>query len=182
MATLIQAFARYGPRLVRRPAVQFDELVEHLARVANVRPSIVGLVVAELADAVLHYARRGASLHVPGLGTFRPSIRGDGELRLHFRVAPSLQRAFADRNAFQGRIANRRRIGLTPEDYKALWDVEHPDRPLDIARLAGPSAASRRTATGAGTSRGEAGRAMSGAASQRRKGKDDAAASTPDQR
>jgi len=130
MPTLIQAFARYGPRLERRPAIQIDELAERLSVAAGLRQSVVQRVLIELADAILAAARRGASVHLPGLGTFRPSVRGDGTLRLHFRVAPSLQRAFADRAAFRGTIANAQRIGLSAEGYKALWDAEHPDAPL----------------------------------------------------
>lgn len=130
MPTLIQAFARYGPRLEQRPAIQIDELAERLSAVAGLRQSVVQRVLMELADAVLAAARRGASVHLPGLGTFRPSVRGDGTLRLHFRVAPSLQRAFADRAAFRGIIANSQRIGLSAEGYMALWDAEYPTAPL----------------------------------------------------
>jgi len=149
MPALIQAFHRYGPRLVRRPAIQLDDLVARLSQTAGLRHSLIQAVLRELADAVLHHARRGASLHLPGLGTFRPSIRGDGELRLHFRIAPSLQQSFADRSAFRGTIVNRARIGLSPAGYKALWDADHPDRPLDLSQLPLGSPSTPRPAPGA---------------------------------
>jgi len=35
-------------------------------------------------------------------------------------------------DTYHGEIVNRERIGLSNEEYKALWDADHPDDPLEI--------------------------------------------------
>jgi len=66
------------------------------------------------------------------LGTFAPGIDRDGNVRINFQTAVRLKKALARRDQYTGRIRNKARIGWTNADYKALWDAENPDDPLEI--------------------------------------------------
>ena len=56
MATLIEAFVRYGPRLKRQPTVRLDELSVRLAELTGLRPSQVMPVLLELSSAFMSAA------------------------------------------------------------------------------------------------------------------------------
>jgi hypothetical protein len=132
MATMIEAYVAYGPKLKRKPTVRLDELSERLADTTGLRPSQVMMVLLELKASLLHYNRRGAALELPGIGTFTPGVKGDGRLHILYRPDRSLIGALDNPQTFLGEIANRGNVGLTPEDFKVLWDAEHPDDPLDL--------------------------------------------------
>lgn len=168
MATLIQAYVAYGPKLRRKPTVRLDELSERLSDTTGLRPSQVMMVLLELKASLLHYNRRGAPLELPGIGTFTPSVGGDGRIRMLYRPERSLLGALDNPQTFVGDIENRANAGFTPEDFKALWDAEHPEDPLDLSTLphaAGPSATNG--IAGAGT-RGKSRRRQTAVASRRR--------------
>ena len=33
---------------------------------------------------------------------------------------------------YQGELLNKERIGLSNEEYKTLWDADHPGDPLEV--------------------------------------------------
>jgi hypothetical protein len=51
---------------------------------------------------------------------------------VRFRADGELKRQLNAPGAFTGEIVNRVNIGLDDAEYKALWDAEHPDDPLDV--------------------------------------------------
>jgi len=132
MARMIEAFVVYGPKLVRRPTVRLPELTKRMVMATGLRSGEVKRVLDEVADAILDYGQKGAGLELPGIGTFRPSLRGDGELRINFRPHSELISVFDNLKAYRGEIVNRENVGLTADEYKALWDAEHPEDPLDL--------------------------------------------------
>jgi hypothetical protein len=129
---MIQAFVKFGPRLQRQPTVRLEQLAERLAELTGLRPSQVMSVLLELQSALLHYCKRGAGLELPGIGYFRPSLRGDGRMRLLYRADLTLRRALSSAKDYQGEILNSENIGLDPAGYKALWDAEFPEDPMDL--------------------------------------------------
>jgi len=132
MATFIEAVTKYGPRLRRQPTIRLERLAARLADTTGLRPSETMMVLLELRAALLHYAQLGTSLELPGLGFFRPIVKADGRIRLLYQPDTSLLGQLDDLRTFRGEIENRENIGLTPAQYKALWDAEHPDNPLDL--------------------------------------------------
>jgi len=82
MATLIQAIVRFGPRLGRRPKASAQQLAKRVALAAGMRPSIVTRVLMELEEAIVGYGRSGVAVDLPTMGTFAPTLAGDGEIRL----------------------------------------------------------------------------------------------------
>ncbi|MBU1750473.1 MAG: hypothetical protein KKA73_22540 [Chloroflexi bacterium] len=66
------------------------------------------------------------------MGTFTPSIDRHGAVKINLRVDTALKEGSNARDAYHGEIVNRERVGLSNEEYKALWDADHPDDPLEI--------------------------------------------------
>jgi len=56
---------------------------------------------------------------LPGIGTFAPRLAGDGGIRLRYRPAGKLKRAYRALDAFEAEVVNRYHIGLEPSDCKA---------------------------------------------------------------
>lgn len=46
------------------------------------RPSVVVQVLMELNDTILRFGRRCPSVELPGMGTFLPTVKGDGWIRV----------------------------------------------------------------------------------------------------
>lgn len=131
MASFIEAFVAYGPRIRRRRTVRLTELSERLADTTGLRSSEVMMVLLELREALLHYHRRGTALELPGIGTFYPTLKSDGRIRMLYRPDRALLTMLDNLDLFQGEIENRESIGLDFAAYKARWDAEHPDDPLE---------------------------------------------------
>ena len=132
MAKIVHAVRRYGPKLERLPTAQIDDVVEWMASRTGLNRSEVLMVVAELHEAILFFNREGRAVKLPDIGTFAPGIDRDGNVRINFQTAVRLKKALARRDQYTGRIRNKARIGWTNADYKALWDAENPDDPLEI--------------------------------------------------
>jgi hypothetical protein len=132
MAKIVQAVRRHGPKLERMRTAQFDTMVEWMARHTGLNRGEVLLVLAELHEAILFFNRQGQAVKLPDIGTFAPGIDREGQLRVNFRAAVRLKQQLARREKYYGQILNKERIGWTDEEYKALWDVENPDDPLQV--------------------------------------------------
>jgi len=132
MANLIQAIQKFGPKLRLNNLVAQNDLAEWIAMRTGQTPGEVALMLLELAAAVLYFNRRGTPVKLAGLGIFSPSIGRDGTYRIKVRPDPSLVKGINADSAFNGRVFNRDAIGLDNNGFKALWDAEHPDDPLEI--------------------------------------------------
>ncbi len=131
MAKLVQAVRRFGPRVVRPRALRDSELSEWLAGRTGLTRAQVAAVLYELSAAISFFNRAGMTLRLAGVGTFQPTIRHSGRLRIRYFMASELRREMNATGAFAGEIANRENIGLDFTSLKALWDTEFPDDPLE---------------------------------------------------
>ena len=141
MASFIRAIALFGPRLVRQPTVRLEELAERIAELTGLRTSQVTSVLYELQSALLHYCKRGYGLELPGIGYFRPSLRHDGRVRLQYRPDKLLVRELAPLDQYRGVVENVENLGLDPAGYKALWDAQFPEDPLEPPNFGSAEAA-----------------------------------------
>ena len=89
-------------------------------------------VLLEIQDAILFYHQDGRGVRIPGLGIFRPRIKGTGRIRVLFRADPELAGTLNNLKTFRGEIINAENIGLSMVDFKTLWDDEFPDDPLEL--------------------------------------------------
>ena len=132
MADILHAVQHYGPKLELNPTVRSDQLSSWLAMRTGLNKSEFQMMLQELNEAILFFNSQGMPLKLPGIGTFTPSIDRTGKLKVNLRVDTELKNGLNVPDAYAGRILNKKRIGLPDAGYKALWDAEHPDDPLEI--------------------------------------------------
>lgn len=132
MARYVQAVARYGPRVVQGPHARMDELARWIADDADINVHVARLALDELGRVLRFYLRRGSPVLIDGLGRFRVTMGQDMALRLHFAADKDLRSDLSDARAFVGRTEHGERARWTPERYKAEWDAEFPDDPLEL--------------------------------------------------
>ena len=146
MASYMQAVGRYGPRVVQGPHAMEDELVAWMATDASANPHVVRMVLGQLGRVLRFYLRRGSPVVLPGVGRFRLTMGKDQELRLNFSLDKDLRKDLRDRRAFVGRTEFTERTRWTPDQYKARWDAEFPDDPLELPASDADSPTARRRA------------------------------------
>jgi nucleoid DNA-binding protein len=132
MATLLNAFRAYGPKLDLGPTAQLDELVDWMASRTGINKSEVMMMFQEMSEMILTFNLRGISVKLPGVGTFAPSVDRHGTIKNNFRSDAALKKGSNAPDAYKGEIVNRERIGLDDAGYKALWDPDHPGDPLEV--------------------------------------------------
>ena len=92
-------------------------------------------VLYSLNDALVHFNQAGRIVEIPGIGSFQPTLKGDGRIRVRYRPDREYLSALDDLQRFEGEVLNRQNIGLSPADYKALWDAEHPGDAMELPAL-----------------------------------------------
>jgi hypothetical protein len=132
MARLVQAVAKYGPRVIRDSTVELDALARWMAHGTNISAGQITMLLMELHDAIVTFNAGGQAVKLPGLGTFGTSVDRHGRLAVTFYTDPQLRRKLNARGTGGLVIQNRRNIGLDDAGYKALWDAEHPDDPVEL--------------------------------------------------
>jgi len=133
MARLIQALREYGPKLELGPTASTRDVLEWIvARNRFLRKSVLRMALMEIVEALLHFNNQGIPVKLEGLGTFTPTVDRDGAIRHNYRADVEIKQRSNAAGAYTGRVVNREHIGLDNAGYKALWDAEHPDAPLEI--------------------------------------------------
>ncbi len=135
MAHFIQAVRVYGPRIVHKETLSQRELEQRLAISTGLKRSQAMHALLELSDALRDFMALGRPVLLPGIGRFTVTTGGDGNLRIHFRPHRDLTRQLSTLENFQGEVLNRENIGLSPEQYKELWDADNPDDPMELPVL-----------------------------------------------
>jgi hypothetical protein len=132
MARIMQAVRDYGPRVVHNQTAQVEQLASWIeARTSLNKSEIVG-VLTEVNEAITFFNNMGTPVKFPGVGTFRPSINRHGQFKINFRADPSLKKSINAEGAYTGDVLRMKNAGLSNEEYKALWDADHPDDPLEF--------------------------------------------------
>ena len=129
MAKLIQAIGLYSPRVKAGAKVSTEELAELLAQRTSLKSSEVKMVLDELSEGVVFFARSGRSVTLQGIGNFFASVDLTGDFNISYRASTKLATAL-DQGRFRGTVHNREYIGMTSADLKRIWNEEHPDDPI----------------------------------------------------
>jgi hypothetical protein len=133
MARLIQAIREYGPKLELDPTAETEDVIEWvMAHNRFLSRGTVEAALMEIVEAVLHFNCQGIPVRLKGLGIFTPSIDCNGAIKHGYRADAKLKKRSNAEGAYTGKIVNGERIGLSNAGYKALWDADHPDDPLEI--------------------------------------------------
>lgn len=132
MARLVQAVNIYGPKVDHKTTAQLERLSEWISMRTGLNKSDVMMACGEISDAILYFNRDGTPVKILGVGTFTPYIDRAGGFTVHFRADMALKNGINSPGKYEGEIQNRERVGLSNEEYKDLWDADHPDDPLEI--------------------------------------------------
>jgi len=133
MATLIEVLATHGPRLMYNRTLEVDQIAEWLASRSGLPAAQTEMVLKELRAAAIYFCRTGTPVRLPGIGRIRVSLGRNGTYRINITPDPVLRKAMNAPGTYTGPIRNAVNIGLDNAGYKALWDAEHPDDPLELA-------------------------------------------------
>lgn len=132
MARLLQAISAYGPKLELNQTAQLNQVVDWMSSRTGLNKSEVMMVLQELNEAILTFNGQGTPVKLPDIGTFSPGIKTDGTFKINFRTDNGLKKGINSPDAYTGRLKNKSNIGLSNEEYKALWDADNPSDPLEI--------------------------------------------------
>jgi nucleoid DNA-binding protein len=132
MAKIVQAVNQYGPKLELGPTAQLDELADWMASRTGLNKSEAMMLFQEMSEMILAFNMRGVPVKIPGVGIFSPSIDRHGAYKINVRNDVALKKGSSAPDAYKGAVKNAERIGLDNAGYKALWDADHPDDPLEV--------------------------------------------------
>ena len=130
MAARIKAIKALQASIEPDRTAEMQDIVEFMQRHTGLNEGEIWLVFMELRDALVTFGRRGQATRVPGIGTFTPTLRANGEIHLTFRPAVELKHAL-NRGDFYGNIRNKRNRGKSADELVALWNELHPDDPVE---------------------------------------------------
>ncbi|MBI4670177.1 MAG: HU family DNA-binding protein [Chloroflexi bacterium] len=120
MATQIQAYVAYGPRVELGNTVQTRQIAEYIASRTSLNRGEIENVLRELNEAITFFTKQGAAVKLEGVGTFTPSINLEGMFDVGFRLDTSIDGALNVPGAFTGNIRNGANIGKTNADLKSI--------------------------------------------------------------
>lgn len=126
MASLIQAFAAYGPKIDLTKAASVKHFMKLLTKRTTLSEGVVRNVQESEVDLLIDLLMEGRSVHT-GVAVFRPCIDSQGRLSVSVRVDKRITSALNAENAFSGNIHNGGNIGKTTDEIVHLWNEAHPD-------------------------------------------------------
>ena len=128
MAKLIQAFATYGPRIDLKKAADSQAYMEKITNRTTLSSGVVKNVQESEVETLIELLSDARPVH-SGVAIFTPIIDAQGNVKVSVRVDKRILRVLNASKAFSGMIKNRANIGLTREQYIAMWNHEHPEDP-----------------------------------------------------
>jgi hypothetical protein len=126
MASKIQAVNAYRPRIKLGKTAAMPELVPYIADRTGLNEGTISMVLKELRDAVIFFARSGRGTKIEGLGTYLPKVSLDGRFNVSHRLDAEIKNALNTPGAFRGQIEHRENIGQTADDLVDLWNTDNP--------------------------------------------------------
>jgi len=130
MAHKVQAWAKYGPRIIPTTPMTGDAVIEELILYTNQsQGSIVGML-AELDGVIERALTEGHIVQMPNGMHFRPTMRRDGTIEVCVRINPDVLHRINAK--FRGRVRNAANVGKSEAEIFAMWDADYPDDPVEI--------------------------------------------------
>lgn len=124
MAQLIQAIATYGPKIDLMEAADPKRFMELITQRTTLSTGVVKNVQESEVETLTGLLKEGRPVHT-GIAIFTPTIDGQGNLSISVRVDKRLTSAL--NSSFTGKVNNSANIGMTREEYIALWNKDHPE-------------------------------------------------------
>jgi hypothetical protein len=125
MATKIEAWTAFGPRLELGQPMTSNELIENVVAATNQSRGSVLAVLSELDVQIEAGLKAGRIVQLPNGTHYRPVGKREGDLDVAVRTNPDVdKRVNAD---FRGKWINAENIGKTEAEIIALWNAAHPN-------------------------------------------------------
>ena len=137
MAILIQAIASYAPRIDLGEVADAETFMEMITARTTLSAGVVKNVQESEVETLISLLKQGRRVH-SGVAVFTPSIDTKGRLSVNVKVDKRITSMINRQGVFKGKINNVQNIGLTREQYVALWNEGHPEDPI-LLEPQGPS-------------------------------------------
>ena len=131
MATKIEAWVKFGPRLEPSDAITPEGLIERIVMATSQSRGSVKAILDELDVQVEIGLKEGHIVQLPNGTHFKPTGKKDGSIEVNVRVNPRMVRNI--NNGFRGIWRNAENIGKIEAEIIALWNAAHPDNLIETA-------------------------------------------------
>jgi len=131
MAKRIQAITTYLPRITRDRTISTAKLADYIEARTSLNHGEILNVLMELREGIKFFCLEGNAVKIQSLGTFGPSIKLDGQIRVKTRLDVGINKAINVAGAFKGTVLNRDNIVKSSDELVELWNAEHPDDPVE---------------------------------------------------
>jgi HU domain-containing protein len=128
MATKIQAWVEFGPRLEPTDPITAEGMIERIVTASNQSRGSVKAILDELDVQTEIALKEGHIVQLPNGTHFKPSGHKDGSIDVNVRVNPRVVKNL--NTGFRGRWKNAENIGKSEAEIIALWNAAHPEDPI----------------------------------------------------
>lgn len=132
MAKLIQAVAKYGPRIELIEAADTERFMELITQRTTLSAGVVKNVQESEVETLIGLLKEGRPVHT-GIAIFTPSIDLEGNIDISVRVDKRILTALNAYGAFTGKVLRSENIGKSTEELAELWNEEHPEDPIVVS-------------------------------------------------
>jgi hypothetical protein len=126
VATLIQAFQKYGPKIDLMEAADSKRFMELITQRTTLSTGVVKNVQESEVETLIGLLKEGRSVNT-GVAIFRPTIDAQGNLSVSVRVDKRITAALNVPGSFSGKVNNSTNIGKTTGEIVGMWNEEHPE-------------------------------------------------------
>ena len=130
MATKIQAWVEFGPRLQPTDPITAEGMIERIVNASNQSRGSVKAILDELDVQTEICLKEGHIVQLPNGTHFKPSGHKDGSIDVNVRVNPRVVKNL--NTGFRGQWRNAENIGKSEAEIIALWNAAHPEDPIVI--------------------------------------------------
>ncbi len=128
MATKIQAWVEFGPRLEPTDPITAEGLIERIVNASNQSRGSVKAILDELDVQTEIALKEGHIVQLPNGTHFKPIGHKDGSIDVNVRVNP---RVVKNVNiGFRGQWRNAHNVDKSEAEIIALWNEAHPADPI----------------------------------------------------
>lgn len=126
MAKVIQAVAKYGPRIELIEAADEDRFMKLITQRTTLSSGVVKNVQESEVETLIGLLLEGRPVHT-GIAIFTPSIDLEGKIDISVRVDKRILSALNAAGAFTGKVLHSENIGKSVQDLAQLWNEDHPE-------------------------------------------------------
>ena len=130
MASKIQAWTQYGPRLNLADPMTSDEIIENLIQATNQSRGSILAILSELDVQTEAGLKAGRIVQLPNGTHYKPIGKRDGSIVVKVRVNPEVTKQV--NVGFRGKWVNAENIGVEEAEIIAKWNADHPEDPIAI--------------------------------------------------